>query len=67
MLLSRLLILSILLTPPQFVDVQLEKCKEQVGKYKDRDIYIYNNVCYIKNYDIYINIDSFMSAAVRVL
>ena len=67
MLLPRLLILSILLIPSQFVDVQLEKCKQQAGRYKDRDIYIYNNVCYIKNYGIYIDIDSFMSATIRVL
>jgi len=40
----------------------------KLGRYADRDIFIGKaGVCYVKNYDIYIDVDSFMRAAVRVL
>ena len=43
------------------------KCEMKLGKYADRAIFISRaGVCYVKNYDIYIDVDSFMEAAVRV-
>jgi hypothetical protein len=49
------------------VDHVRVKCEMKLGKYADRDIFISKtNVCYVKNYDIYIDVDSFMNAAVRV-
>jgi len=51
-----------------YVDHVRIECKMKLGRYADRDIFISKtNVCYVKNYDIYIDVDSFMSAAVRVL
>ena len=50
------------------VDHVRVKCEMKLGKYADRDIFISKNkVCYVKNYDIYIDVDSFMGAAGRVL
>jgi len=50
------------------VDHVRVKCEMKLGRYADRDIFIGKaGVCYVKNYDIYIDVDSFMRAAVRVL
>ena len=59
------LLLSSLVNP---VDVVRIQCKMKLGEYSDRAIYISkNNVCYVRNYNIYVDVDSFMSAAVRLV
>ena len=43
------------------VDHVRVKCEMRLGKYADRSIFISRTgVCYVKNYDIYIDVDSFI-------
>ena len=47
------------------VDYNLQKCKQKLGRYAERQIFIYNNICFVKNYKIYKDVDSFLTSAVR--
>jgi len=68
MYLVKLVIFLSLFLLTNSVDHVRVKCEMKLGKYADRDIFISKtNVCYVKSYDIYRDVDSFMGAAVRVL
>jgi hypothetical protein len=47
-------------------DFTLDECKQKLGDYSDREVLILNDICFVKNYDIFIDVDSFMGAAIRV-
>lgn len=54
----------LLISPvPDMTDVH---CKLKLGKYSDREIYVDKGRCYVRNYKIFVDVDTFMNAAVRV-
>jgi hypothetical protein len=57
--------LSLLLLSP-IPDMTIENCKWKLGKYSDREIYVDKGRCYVRNYKIFVDVDTFMNAAVRV-
>lgn len=57
--------LCLLYTSP--VDHVYLTCKDKLGGFIDREILIINDICVVRSYDIYVDVDSFLGAAIRKL